>query len=67
MRKASIRNDQLTSYDLLQAERDAGIEENKESVQRQKLFEAEIKSLQHKMLIGKHRSGRYPHQWPTTD
>lgn len=56
MRKASIRNDQLTSYDSLQAERDAGIEENKESVQLQKLFEAEIKSLQHQMMIDKHRS-----------
>ncbi|KAJ7195346.1 hypothetical protein GGX14DRAFT_404054 [Mycena pura] len=58
MRKSSVRNDQLTSYDSLQAERDTGVKENKESIEQlgEKFFNAEIKSLQAQMVIDKHRS-----------
>ncbi|KAF8156413.1 hypothetical protein K438DRAFT_1777493 [Mycena galopus ATCC 62051] len=45
-RKAAVRNDQLTSYDILKEERDSGVEENKASLERQKSLEAQIKLLQ---------------------
>ncbi|KAJ7652738.1 hypothetical protein DFH06DRAFT_1418342 [Mycena polygramma] len=56
MRKAGDRNDQLTSYDALKVERDAGADENKLSLERQKVLEAEIKSLQEEMKLDRHRT-----------
>ncbi|KAF7371862.1 hypothetical protein MVEN_00043200 [Mycena venus] len=56
MRKAAIRSDQLTSHDSLKADLAAGAEENKASIERQKGFEADIKSLQELMGLDKHRS-----------
>lgn len=56
MRKAAVRNDQLTSYDTLRAERDAGVADAQESLERQKNIESQIKSLQAEMKIDKHRS-----------
>ncbi|KAJ7894026.1 hypothetical protein B0H13DRAFT_2276534 [Mycena leptocephala] len=56
MKATAIRNDQLNSYDSLKSDRDAGLEDNKASLERQKQFEAEIKSLQEEMKIDRHRS-----------
>ncbi|KAJ7508055.1 hypothetical protein B0H11DRAFT_2218053 [Mycena galericulata] len=39
MRKSASRNDQLTSYDTLKAEREVVVSDNKESLDRQKAFE----------------------------
>ncbi|KAJ7862404.1 hypothetical protein B0H14DRAFT_2575473 [Mycena olivaceomarginata] len=55
-RKAAIRNDQLTSYDTLKEERDSGSEENKASLERQRSLEAQIKLLQDKMKLDRHRT-----------
>ncbi|KAJ6496154.1 hypothetical protein C8R45DRAFT_1094409 [Mycena sanguinolenta] len=55
-RKAAARNDELTSYDSLQKERDAGTKENKASIERGKLLDAEIKTLQEKMKLDRHRT-----------
>ncbi|KAJ7790629.1 hypothetical protein B0H14DRAFT_2625805 [Mycena olivaceomarginata] len=46
MQKSAVRTDQLTSFESLKAERTAGTEENKASLQREKIFQSEIKSLQ---------------------
>ncbi|KAJ7434410.1 hypothetical protein FB451DRAFT_998919, partial [Mycena latifolia] len=56
MRKTAVRNDQLTSYDTLKAERDLGTEDNKRSLERQKALDTEIKGLQNEMKIDPHRS-----------
>ncbi|KAJ7307903.1 hypothetical protein DFH08DRAFT_975288 [Mycena albidolilacea] len=40
----------------LKAERSSGIEENKASVQRKKIFQSQIKSLQDDMKVDTHRS-----------
>jgi hypothetical protein len=56
MKATAIRNDQLNSYDSLKSDRDAGLEDNKASLERQKQFEAEIKSLQEEMKIDRPRS-----------
>ncbi|KAJ7451409.1 hypothetical protein FB451DRAFT_1186343 [Mycena latifolia] len=56
-RKAANRNDKLTSYDALKAERDTGVEDNKVSVERQKTLESQlIKSLQEEMRLDRHRT-----------
>jgi hypothetical protein len=46
IRKAVVRRDQLTGYDSLKAERDSGNQEHKESVEREKTIQMQIKSLQ---------------------
>ncbi|KAJ7799505.1 hypothetical protein B0H14DRAFT_3787817, partial [Mycena olivaceomarginata] len=56
MRKSAVRTDQLTSFESLKAERNAGTEENKASLQREKIFQSEIKSLQDDMKLDSHRS-----------
>ncbi|KAJ7835323.1 hypothetical protein B0H14DRAFT_2590316 [Mycena olivaceomarginata] len=56
MRKSAVRTDQLTSFESLKAERTAGIEESKASLQREKIFQSEIKSLQDEMKLDSHRS-----------
>ncbi|KAJ6527308.1 hypothetical protein DFH09DRAFT_1414272 [Mycena vulgaris] len=56
MRKSAVRNDQLTSYETLKAERDAGLEDNKASLERQKTLEGQIKGLQEEMKLDKHRT-----------
>ncbi|KAJ7131394.1 hypothetical protein C8R44DRAFT_731625 [Mycena epipterygia] len=56
MRKGAVRNDQLTSYDTLKAERDTGSAENQASLERQRRIESQIKSLQAEMKIDKHRT-----------
>ncbi|KAJ7791551.1 hypothetical protein B0H14DRAFT_3566646 [Mycena olivaceomarginata] len=56
MRKSAVRTDQLTSFESLKAERSSGIEENKASIQREKIFQSEIKSLQDDMKLDTHRS-----------
>ncbi|KAJ7809018.1 hypothetical protein B0H14DRAFT_3760341 [Mycena olivaceomarginata] len=56
MRKSAVRTDQLTSFESLKAERTAGAEENKASLQREKIFQSEIKSLQDDMKLDSHRS-----------
>jgi hypothetical protein len=56
--KTAERNDQLTSYDTLKAEREAGLEETRASLERQKILDSQIKSLQEEMKIDRHRSDR---------
>ncbi|KAJ7697134.1 hypothetical protein B0H14DRAFT_2649960 [Mycena olivaceomarginata] len=56
MQKSAVRTDQLTSFESLKAERTAGTEENKASLQREKIFQSEIKSLQDDMKLDSHRS-----------
>ncbi|KAJ7741810.1 hypothetical protein DFH07DRAFT_750775 [Mycena maculata] len=56
IRSAAHRHDQLTSYETLKTERDIGTNENKESLQHEKVLEAQVKSLQEQMKIDKHRS-----------
>ncbi|KAJ7210230.1 hypothetical protein C8J57DRAFT_1540028 [Mycena rebaudengoi] len=60
-RKAADRNDQITSYETLKAERDAIAEDNKASLERQKTLEAEIKSVQEQMKLDRHRSDLKEH------
>ncbi|KAJ7153860.1 hypothetical protein C8R43DRAFT_1126536 [Mycena crocata] len=55
-RKTAHRNNELTSYDTLKAERDSGTAENKASLARQKLLEFQIRSLQGEMKIDRHRT-----------
>ncbi|KAJ6533650.1 hypothetical protein B0H19DRAFT_1272287 [Mycena capillaripes] len=55
-KKSAARNDQLTSYETLKTERDAGAEENKASLERQKILDGQIKSLQEAMKLDKHRT-----------
>ncbi|KAJ7331481.1 hypothetical protein DFH08DRAFT_814787 [Mycena albidolilacea] len=56
MRSATIRNDQLTNYETLKAERDSGVAENKASLARQKELESQIKALQAEIALDKHRT-----------
>jgi hypothetical protein len=56
MRSATIRNDQLTNYETLKAERDSGVAENKASLARQKELELQIKALQAEIALDKHRT-----------
>ncbi|KAJ7302804.1 hypothetical protein DFH08DRAFT_759287 [Mycena albidolilacea] len=56
MRSATIRNDQLTNYETLKAERDSGVAENKASLARQKELEFQIKALQADIALDKHRT-----------
>ncbi|KAJ7259323.1 hypothetical protein C8J57DRAFT_1233688 [Mycena rebaudengoi] len=60
-RKAADCNDQITSYETLKAERDAIVEDNKASLERQKMLEAEIKSVQEQMKLDRHRSDLKEH------
>ncbi|KAJ7172780.1 hypothetical protein C8R43DRAFT_1208786 [Mycena crocata] len=55
LRRSAVRNDQMTSYSTLQAEREAGVAENKASLERQRLFETQIRSLQDQLKIDKRR------------
>ncbi|KAJ7825255.1 hypothetical protein B0H13DRAFT_1918698 [Mycena leptocephala] len=55
-RKAAVRNDQLTSFDTLKAERDAGVEENRASLEREKILLSQIKSRQEEMKLDRHRT-----------
>ncbi|KAJ6619645.1 hypothetical protein B0H10DRAFT_1946692 [Mycena sp. CBHHK59/15] len=56
MRKGAIRSNQLTSFDSLKAERETGTQDNKASLERQKILDSQIKSLQNEMRIDKHRT-----------
>lgn len=51
LRKAAVRNDQLTSYDSLKTDRETGAQDNKASLERQKVLESQIKSLQEAMKL----------------
>jgi hypothetical protein len=55
-RKAAVRDDQLTSFDTLKAERDAGVEENRASLEREKILLSQIKSRQEEMKLDRHRT-----------
>ncbi|KAJ7472507.1 hypothetical protein FB451DRAFT_983137, partial [Mycena latifolia] len=56
IRKVSVRDNQLTTFDTLKAERDAGSEENKHSLERQKILEQQIKSIQAEQQLDRHRT-----------
>ncbi|KAJ7271431.1 hypothetical protein B0H12DRAFT_1303369 [Mycena haematopus] len=56
VRKSAVRNEELASLDSLKAERDTGMEDNKESIQRSKILEEQIKALRQEMKIDKHRT-----------
>lgn len=56
LRKTTERNDQLTSYDTLKGELDTGDEENKASLEREKIPNTQIKTLQAQMKLDRHRS-----------
>ncbi|KAJ7826965.1 hypothetical protein B0H13DRAFT_2440016 [Mycena leptocephala] len=54
--KAAELKDQLTSHDTLKAERETVLDEIRASLERQKILDSQIKSLQDKMKIDRHRS-----------
>ncbi|KAJ7936884.1 hypothetical protein B0H13DRAFT_2430847 [Mycena leptocephala] len=54
--KAAELKDQLTSHDTLKAEREAVLDEIRASLERQKILDSQIKSLQDEMKIDRHRS-----------
>jgi hypothetical protein len=56
IRKSAVRRDQLTSYDSLKAERESGNQEHKESVEREKSLQLQIKSLQGDLKLDKRRT-----------
>jgi chromosome segregation ATPase len=56
IRKAVVRRDQLTGYDSLKAERDSGNQEHKESVEREKTIQMQIKSLQGDLKLDRRRT-----------
>ncbi|KAJ7713619.1 hypothetical protein B0H16DRAFT_1252776, partial [Mycena metata] len=55
-RKKANRNEQITGYETLKAEREQGIGDNKASIERQKTLDAEIKSLQQELQQDKRRT-----------
>ncbi|KAJ7029522.1 hypothetical protein C8F04DRAFT_1043205 [Mycena alexandri] len=55
-RKKANRNEQITGYETLKAERDQGNLDNKASLERQKILDAEIKSLQQDLQLDKRRT-----------
>ncbi|KAJ7438845.1 hypothetical protein FB451DRAFT_1192383 [Mycena latifolia] len=56
IRKVLVRDNQLTTFDTLKAEHDAGSEENKHSLERQKILEQQIKSIQAEQQLDRHRT-----------
>ncbi|KAJ7733647.1 hypothetical protein B0H16DRAFT_1892739 [Mycena metata] len=56
MRKKAARNEQITGYEALKSEREDGFVENKHSLERQKILEGQIKSLQEEVKIDKRRT-----------
>jgi hypothetical protein len=56
MEKSAVRRDQLTNYDSLKADRESGVQENKDSLERQRALESQIKSIQEEMRLDSHRT-----------
>lgn len=56
MEKSAVRRDQLTNYDSLKADRETGVQENKDSLERQRVLESQIKSIREEMRLDSHRT-----------
>jgi hypothetical protein len=56
MRKTANRNNQITGWEALRAEREDGNTEHKQSIARQKILEGEIKALQEALKLDKRRT-----------
>ncbi|KAJ7911671.1 hypothetical protein B0H13DRAFT_2660420 [Mycena leptocephala] len=56
MEKSAVHRDQLTNYDSLKADRESGVQENKDSLERQRALESQIKSIQEEMRLDSHRT-----------
>ncbi|KAJ6464221.1 hypothetical protein DFH09DRAFT_1113119 [Mycena vulgaris] len=54
IQKSVTRRNQLTNYDS--PERESGVQEHKASLERQKAMDSQIKSIQEKMKIDRHRT-----------
>jgi predicted nuclease with TOPRIM domain len=54
--KVAERSDQPVSYKMLKSDHDAGVEEKKASIERQKILESQIKSLQDEVRLNQHCS-----------
>ncbi|KAJ7930810.1 hypothetical protein B0H13DRAFT_2530658 [Mycena leptocephala] len=56
MEKSTVHRDQLTNYDSLKADQESGVQENKDSLERQQVLESQIKSIQEEMRLDSHRT-----------
>ena len=56
MNRSAVRRYQLTNYDSLKADRESGVQEKKDSLERQRALESQIKPIQEEMRLDSHRT-----------